>query len=509
MENENIKKCIENAYAHVPTLPGYWISFEKFEQEFNKSLNQNGSSEIGAKDALEKEFPGYKYMENYKTDDMADPIAVIRLTPNKLKRINNFRKHLIENINNTPSSEDGWKNFAVLGQKDVKSEMLDLGFTSLKEAMIAMFPRFYEFKVGDTAKHEPPLMFRSLKWEEEKSQQNAISVRCQEQEQEVSIKAIKKQPKAKLLEFALFLPFGTGFDEAIKQLKEKALQDEQWSYGENNGKETFPILKSYLTYTFDRLATEDEDHKDDETWSLKIKESEDGRFAVFNTGLVDELYEPIYAWFRRNKNERPGGAKWIFRQFVKSTDKERQILARIFGTDMPKAAHYFNATSELVYDIRHNISYYNWKHFVERCERLPFEFLKRKGPAFDYDRKKKDDRFYKELSEAILHDPISYNDIKDSITNAIRYALKRVEWNFKTAIPIYYPTKKNISLLLPLALVDRNKIDCALALEADDSNASYIAHTILTLKMAYNDARLITRPDSDWLVVDNIGGEDA
>ena len=57
--------------------------------------------------------------------------------------------------------------------------------------------------------------------------------------------------------------------------------------------------------------------------------------------------------------------------------------------------------------------------------------------------------------------------------------------------------------------MDRNKIDCALALEADDSNASYIAHTILTLKMAYNDARLITRPDSDWLVVDNIGGEDA
>ena len=58
-------------------------------------------------------------------------------------------------------------------------------------------------------------------------------------------------------------------------------------------------------------------------------------------------------------------------------------------------------------------------------------------------------------------------------------------------------------MLLPLALVDEDTIDVALVLEATDSGA-YIAHTILTLKMAYTNARLITRPDSDWLTAENI-----
>ena len=73
----------------------------------------------------------------------------------------------------------------------------------------------------------------------------------------------------------------------------------------------------------------------------------------------------------------------------------------------------------------------------------------------------------------------------------------------RTAIPIYYPGQKQISLLLPLALVDEDNIDAALVLEATDSGA-YIAHTILTLEMAYTNARLITRPDSDWLMAEKI-----
>ena len=93
------------------------------------------------------------------------------------------------------------------------------------------------------------------------------------------------------------------------------------------------------------------------------------------------------------------------------------------------------------------------------------------------------------------------NRIKNRITDAIDYAIKRVRWNFKTAIPIYYPGQKQISLLLPLALVDEDNIDVALVLEATESGA-YIAHTILTLEMAYTNARLITRPDSDWLMAD-------
>ena len=73
-----------------------------------------------------------------------------------------------------------------------------------------------------------------------------------------------------------------------------------------------------------------------------------------------------------------------------------------------------------------------------------------------------------------------------------------MRWNYKTAIPVYFPSSEEISLLLPLSLVNEEKIDVALVLEATQSGA-YIAHTILTLKMAYNNARLIAKPDSSWL----------
>lgn len=178
------------------------------------------------------------------------------------------------------------------------------------------------------------------------------------------------------------------------------------------------------------------------------------------------------------------------------------MLTRIFGTNLPSPAHYYNQTSELVYNIKTEIGSYNWNHFIDNCRRLPLEFLRENGPKFDYSQPKTP-QFYIKLAEAIKADQRSMNRIKNRITDAIDYAIKRVRWNFKTAIPIYYPGQKQISLLLPLALVDEDNIDVALVLEATESGA-YIAHTILTLEMAYTNARLITRPDSDWLTAEKI-----
>lgn len=217
--------------------------------------------------------------------------------------------------------------------------------------------------------------------------------------------------------------------------------------------------------------------------------------------MIDKLYEPVYALFNRNASET-STRKWIFWTFVKSTDREHQLLTRIFGTKLPSPAHYYNQTSELVYNIKTEIGSYNWNHFIDNCRRLPLEFLRENGPKFDYSQPKTP-QFYIKLAEAIKADQRSMNRIKNRITDAIDYAIKRVRWNFKTAIPIYYPGQKQISLLLLLALVDEDNIDVALVLEATESGA-YIAHTILTLEMAYTNARLITRPDSDWLTAEKI-----
>ena len=55
-----------------------------------------------------------------------------------------------------------------------------------------------------------------------------------------------------------------------------------------------------------------------------------------------------------------------------------------------------------------------------------------------------------------------------------------------------------MSLLLPLDLTEDENPDVALVVELTESGA-YIGQTILTMRMAYNNARLISRPDSDWL----------
>lgn len=66
--------------------------------------------------------------------------------------------------------------------------------------------------------------------------------------------------------------------------------------------------------------------------------------------------------------------------------------------------------------------------------------------------------------------------------------------------------RKKLQLLLPLALEDKKRIDVALVCnhvyKPEEGVNNYEGRTIFTLQMAYNNARLITRPDSDWLMAD-------
>ena len=48
-------------------------------------------------------------------------------------------------------------------------------------------------------------------------------------------------------------------------------------------------------------------------------------------------------------------------------------------------------------------------------------------------------------------------------------------------------------------MTDPHKPDLALVAERVDAQKCYVVRTILTMDMAYKDARLICRPDSDWL----------
>lgn len=60
-----------------------------------------------------------------------------------------------------------------------------------------------------------------------------------------------------------------------------------------------------------------------------------------------------------------------------------------------------------------------------------------------------------------------------------------------------------MSLLLPLAIVDDEKVDLALVVTRNPSG-SYQGRTVFPLDWAYQNARLVCRPDSDWLVTERV-----
>ena len=108
------------------------------------------------------------------------------------------------------------------------------------------------------------------------------------------------------------------------------------------------------------------------------------------------------------------------------------------------------------------------------------------------------DELYDTLKQIIVENSRLFLRIQNRLKDAIELARKRVRWNYKTAVPSYFPKRDTMSLMLPLALIDELKPDVALVVELTNSG-SYQGQTILTLPQAYIDARLVCRLTGDWL----------
>ena len=152
----------------------------------------------------------------------------------------------------------------------------------------------------------------------------------------------------------------------------------------------------------------------------------------------------------------------------------------------------------------------DWKHvIVDRIDRYPQEFVEDHWPtgfvARDTSEMAHEDRksYYAELGEAIQADNRTYRRIMNRVKDAVDLSIKRASWNFKTAVPQYYPRVRKLQLLLPVCLISDERVDLALAVEKTQSG-SYLGHTALPLDWAYKNARLICRPDSDWLAPQEI-----
>lgn len=283
-----------------------------------------------------------------------------------------------------------------------------------------------------------------------------------------------------------------------KLANEMALK-EQWEFrGEKDPRYPYPILCRYLKWTFFRLVKEN-----------KILDK--SPYSVFNTGLVDKRYFPIYAFFEEIKNPEKESPKWILKDFcIEGEEQIGKEIARNFRK-MPESAQYFNNPSDVLYDISAGEPKVNWKHIIiEDIDRLPKDFIEQHCqkifPIQDTSNLNPDEKnkYFNALAEAIKKNDLTYRAITNRIKDAVELAIKRVRWNFKTAIPSYFPTTNKMSLLLPLALVSDDVVDIALVVEKTPPSGNYLGHTILPLDLAYSNARLICRPDSDWLKPESI-----
>lgn len=243
------------------------------------------------------------------------------------------------------------------------------------------------------------------------------------------------------------------FPDVINQLSNLA-EKEDWNYhhSTDNGGTGHPILENYLKNTYRRLATE-----------KKIAFSTDSKFACFDTGLISRTQnEPIYIMFTQNTNPTLN-CYWHFYKFFRRGEYDVSKFPKL-----PEMAFYWEDPSKLIYDTRKELVV-NIEHMImDNKERFPDPY----NTMPDY-------------------------NLKLYIDGCIKAALEKVKRNYKIAVPQYFLTTGTIQLLIPLCLSSPNTADLAIVVE--DYGTMYRASTCLTLDMAINNARLLARPDRDWL----------
>lgn len=222
---------------------------------------------------------------------------------------------------------------------------------------------------------------------------------------------------------------------------------ERWSFSDtaDNG-----ILKGYLEHTFKRLYEE-----------KKVWEKEN--YAIFNTGLFNCYYQPIYAYFIPNlvPDRQSWFAGWILHGvlFIKGRNYQPAGEGKLCGKP-----------SDLVFDTNLPVipQYDHIFGDEENAARLP-----------------------KEVREK------QYADIR-FLTGALRQTRRMLEADYRTAIPQYY--NHSIQLLIPICLRHPGRPDLALACMKTADGSKYLGRTCLTLRMAYHNARLLARVEKSWLM---------
>jgi len=272
------------------------------------------------------------------------------------------------------------------------------------------------------------------------------------------------------------------WDDRLKTLAELA-EPERWTFRHVPAASPLPVLDSYIKYTFVRSFDQQ-----------KIVEAE--QLACFNTGLLTPGQEEIFGVFTISEDYDRGqpisalNKKWWLKSWSGSGDR---MLTDFM--ELPRLVEYWNDSRELVFDPKLQVQL-NLDHIVkDNLNRFPEELggkVNRDGVPTDLGEHDEEEI---EAPAGLAEEVPIPIATRNALEGAMKHSIRLAQRSYRMAVPQFY--KSRIQLLLPLYLRNPRRPDLALTLERH--GGWYRAATVLYPDWAYRHARLLARPNSEWL----------
>lgn len=230
-------------------------------------------------------------------------------------------------------------------------------------------------------------------------------------------------------------------------------EPELWNQTDIHTQRRNSTIFYYIIHTFDRCFNQSKLYIDNQREN-----------AFFNTGLMTVQGNEIYGHFVKSiffDDQAPKSTYWYFKGFEKSNEKE--FLSKC--PTAPEIASYFEDFNELYFNPKLEIEV-NFDHiYDDNFDRLPTELQ-----SLD-----------KETGRHVFK-------------GFLDFTIKKIKRNNRTPVPQFYDGR--IMFLIPVKVFGKKNVIIAL----EKINNTYIANTVLSIGMAYNCARLLNKPESDWLL---------
>ena len=283
----------------------------------------------------------------------------------------------------------------------------------------------------------------------------------------------------RLFDFA-FVP---NYPEPLERLKTLAA-NEHWGKGGR-------MLRSYFNHMFDKVV---------EDGLLSIHP--DGQSAVFHTGLLTRSDQDIYAVFV--PNEREDAQDWFFRGF---STRDGIGLGDFLAAydELPVRPRFIVRAEQAFYVPQAGAPECDWPTLIaDNISRVPRQLIHdaTEDRILLPDMRDVGKEAYMDcLDEAAsrLRQDEGLHVLEQWLVEALDRAMDKLHMDYKLAVPAWHAKGKCVALMLPLCVRQR-ECNVALAVEWDAEQRCYAGLNLLTLEMAYNNARMIARPEAAWLV---------